>query len=140
MIILDSKSQLTLDIIAKVSEGKITISNSTKLLNLSQRTIERYLTQYHTHGVRFIIHGNTGKKPSNKIPDTFRLSVQALINDKYYDVNLQHLSELLAENEGIQVKRGSSPFFGECSSNCVTPIIILIPNGVYHQKISAIGT
>ena len=63
MIILDSKSQLTLDIIAKVSEGKITISNSTKLLNLSQRTIERYLTQYYTHGVRFIIHGNTGKKP-----------------------------------------------------------------------------
>ena len=57
MIILDSKSQLTLDIIAKVSEGKITISNATKLLNLSQRTIERYLNQYHTHGVRFIIHG-----------------------------------------------------------------------------------
>ena len=67
MIILDSKSQLTLDIIAKVSEGKITISNATKLLNLSQRTIERYLNQYHKHGVRFIIHGNTGKKPSNKI-------------------------------------------------------------------------
>ena len=105
MIILDSKSQLTLDIIAKVSEGKITISNATKLLNLSQRTIERYLNQYHTHGVRFSIHGNTGKKPSNKISDTLRLSVQALIKDKYYDVNLQHLSELLAENEGIQVKR-----------------------------------
>lgn len=105
MIILDSKSQLTLDIIAKVSEGKITILNATKLLNLSQRTIERYLNQYHSHGVRFIIHGNTGKKPSNKISDTLRLSVQALIKDKYYDVNLQHLSELLAENEGIQVKR-----------------------------------
>ena len=79
--------------------------NATKLLNLSQGTIERYLNQYHTHGVRFIIHGNTGKKPSNKISDTLRLSVQALIKDKHYDVNLQHLSELLAENEGIQVQR-----------------------------------
>jgi arsenate reductase-like glutaredoxin family protein len=28
----------------------------------------------------------------------------------------------------------------ECSSNCVTPIIILSPNAVYHQKTSAIGT
>jgi len=44
-------------------------------------------------------------EPSDKISDTLRLTVQALIKDKYYDVNLQHLLELLAVNEGIQVKR-----------------------------------
>jgi len=35
---------------------------------------------------------------------------------------------------------GIRPLKRECSSNCVTPIIILSPNAVYHQKTSAIGT
>lgn len=40
MIIMDSKAQLTVDIITKVSERKITIVNAAKLLNKSRRTIE----------------------------------------------------------------------------------------------------
>jgi len=32
---MDSKAQLTFDIIAKVAESKITINNATKLLNKS---------------------------------------------------------------------------------------------------------
>lgn len=35
---MDSKAQLTVDIIAKVAESKITINNATKLLNKSRRT------------------------------------------------------------------------------------------------------
>jgi hypothetical protein len=31
--------------------------------------------------------------------------VQSLIKEKYYDVNLQHLAELLNSNEDIQIKR-----------------------------------
>ena len=105
MIILDSKSQLTVDIITKVHQGKITIANAAKLLNRSRRTIERYLRQYDKHGIKFVIHGNAGKKPGNKLPDRLKLKVQSLIKEKYYDVNLQHLAELLETNEGIQVKR-----------------------------------
>ena len=105
MIILDSKAQLTVDIIAKVSVGKISISNATKLLSLSYRTIQRYLNQYHAQGIKFIIHGNTGRKPKNKISDDLKQTVQTLIKEKYYDVNLQHLAEQLEIHEGIQVKR-----------------------------------
>ena len=43
MIVMDSKAQLTVDIIAKVVEGKISIANATKLLNKSRRSIERYI-------------------------------------------------------------------------------------------------
>ena len=41
MIKMDSKAQLTVDIVAKVAEGKIDIVNASKLLNKSRRTIER---------------------------------------------------------------------------------------------------
>ncbi len=102
---IGSKDQLTIDIITKVSQGKITISNAVLLLNRSRRTIERYLNQYQQLGIQFIVHGNIGKNPVNKINNKLKLKVQSLIKKKYYDVNLQHLSELLNNNEDIQVKR-----------------------------------
>ena len=59
MIVMDSKAQLTVDIIAKVVEGRITIANAAKLLGKSRRTIERYVKQYQQVGIQFAIHGNS---------------------------------------------------------------------------------
>ena len=78
---IDSKSQLIIDIISKVSQGKISINNAVKLLNRSKRTIERYLHQYKKLGIQFIVHGNTGKKPINKINNKLKLKVQSLLNN-----------------------------------------------------------
>jgi transposase len=105
MIIMDSKDQLTVDIIAKVAERKISIVNAAKLLNKSRRTIERYLQKYQKVGIQFVVHKNSGKSPANKISDAVKRAVQGLIKEKYFDVNLAHLRELLEDNEQIQVKR-----------------------------------
>ncbi len=102
---MDSKAQLTIDIIAKVAERRITIINAAKLLNKSRRTIERYLQKYQKIGIQFVVHQNSGKSPVNKISDAVKRAVQALIKEKYFDVNLAHLRELLEDNEQIQVKR-----------------------------------
>lgn len=109
MIIMDVKTQLTVDIIAKVAQGKMTISDAAKLLDRSKRTIERYLNRYlnryHKIGIQFVVHGNVGKSPHNKIDDQLKRKVQKLIKDKYFDVNLQHLTELLSSQENINIKR-----------------------------------
>ena len=105
MIKMDSKAQLTVDVISKVAEGKIDIVNAAKLLNKSRRTIERYLKKYRKVGIQFVVHQNTGKSPANKTCDSLKLAVQNLIKEKYFDVNLTHLRELLQDNEGIQVRR-----------------------------------
>lgn len=105
MIIMDSKAQLTVDVIAKVAQGKVSVINAAKLLNKSRRTIERYLQRYQKVGIQFVIHRNTGRSPANKTPDSLKKRVQSLIKEKYFDVNLQHLAELLEANENIQVKR-----------------------------------
>lgn len=102
---MNSKSQLIVDVISKVAEGKITILNAAKLLNKSRRTIERYLQQYQQVGIKFVIHKNNGKKPINKLPDKLKSKVQKLIKEKYFDLNLTHLSEMLQKNESITVKR-----------------------------------
>lgn len=105
MITMDSKTQLKVDIVAKIAEGKIDIVNAAKLLNKSRRTIERYLQQYRNVGIQFVVHKNTGKSPSNKSCSEVRCAVQNLIKQKYFDVNLTHLKELLQDKEQIFVKR-----------------------------------
>ena len=102
---MDSRSQLTADLIAKVAEGKMDIVNAAILLNLSRRTVERYLQRYRKVGIRFVVHQNNGRSPVNKICDEVKRAVQALIKEKYFDVNLTHLGELLEDNENVQVKR-----------------------------------
>ena len=102
---MDAKSQLTVDVIAKVALNKISILNASKLLNKSPRTIERYLRRYRTDGIRFVVHGNTGRAPANKIPATLKKQVQALIKTKYYDFNMLHLADMLEVFKGIKVKR-----------------------------------
>jgi transposase len=86
MIIMDSKAQLTVDVIAKVAQGKVSIINAAKLLNKSPRTIERYLQRYRQVGIQFDVHRNTGRTPSNKTPDCLKRQIQSLIKEKYYDV------------------------------------------------------
>ena len=102
---MDSKAQLTVDIIAKVAEGKMDIIHAAKLLDKSRRTIERYLEKYRKVGIQFVVHQNNGRSPANKSSDEVKRAVQALIKEKYFDVNLAHLRELLEDNEKIQVKR-----------------------------------
>jgi len=102
---MDSKAQLTVDIIAKVAEGKMDIIHAAKLLDKSRRTIERYLKKYRKVGIQFVVHQNNGRSPANKSPDEVKRAVQVLIKEKYFDVNLTHLRELLEDNEKIQVKR-----------------------------------
>ncbi|WP_101757309.1 ISNCY family transposase [Oceanicoccus sp. KOV_DT_Chl] len=105
MIVMDSKAQLTVDIIAKVVEGRITIANAAKLLSKSRRTIERYVKRYQQVGIQFAVHGNSGKSPPNKTPASIKKTVLALIKGKYFDLNLLHLAEQLEVNEHIVVKR-----------------------------------
>ncbi len=95
---MDSKSQFTVDIISKALDGKTTTNSATQLLQKSRRAVERYLSRYRKEGIRFIVHGNKGRAPANKIPESLKKEVQNLIQTKYYDFNLQHLSELLSKN------------------------------------------
>ncbi|ARU54116.1 ISNCY family IS1202 group transposase [Oleiphilus messinensis] len=96
---------MTVDVIAKVAEGKISLANASKLLNKSKRTVERYLQKYRKVGIQFVIHGNTGHEPTNKTSSAVKQQVKTLIRDKYFDLNLIHLGEMLESNEQIVVRR-----------------------------------
>lgn len=105
MIVMDSKTQLKVDIIVKVSLGKIKIKDAVKILNQSSRTIERYLQRYKIEGIAFAVHKNTNRCPINKIDTELKKQVQDLLKTKYYDFNLVHFHERLLHDEKINIKR-----------------------------------
>lgn len=105
MIVMNNKTQLKADIIAKVNAGKLTIKSASKLLGKSIRTVERYLKEYRDKGIRFAVHQNTNRAPVNKLSTDLKEQVQSLIKTKYFDFNMTHLREELEKNEGLVVKR-----------------------------------
>ena len=62
---------------------------------------------YKKSGKAFFIHGNHAHKPVTTIPDETRLLVLNLYQTKYYEANLTHFQELLAELEHIDISVSS---------------------------------
>src|SRR3990172_4773561 len=54
-----------------------------------------------------LVHGNRGRPAPNRIADALRARIVALATTTYADVNHTHLTELLAEREGIVLSRPS---------------------------------
>ena len=53
-----------------------------------------------------LVHGNRGRKPRNSVPgDDVAATTVILASEKYVGFNHSHLTEVLAEREGIQLSR-----------------------------------
>ena len=59
-------------IISLVIEGKVTVTEAAEDLKLSERQVKRLKKGVKEHGPGFLIHGNTGRKPSHAIPEKQR--------------------------------------------------------------------
>lgn len=102
---MSAREQLELDIVVKVSTGTISRKDGQKILNVTERTLRRYLRDYEKSGVLFVTHGNRGRAPVNKTQAPLREQVQKLVKEKYFDFNLTHCLEKLAKDEQLTINR-----------------------------------
>lgn len=72
-------------------------------LGCTIRTINRMVVGYKKQGKSFFIHGNTGRVPINKTPESLKSKIIELYKSKYFDANFEHFKELLEENENINI-------------------------------------
>lgn len=91
-------------------EGKLSVAEASELLGLSERQIKRLRKDVQEKDETaqeglggFIVHGNTGKAPSNKISKEQEQNIVRLYKEKYKGANFQHFIELLAEHEKINI-------------------------------------
>ena len=90
-----------------VMEGKVTVAKAAGLMGVSQRHGWRLLAAYREEGAAAIAHGNRGRKPMTTTYPRTQQKVMELAEGPYAGLNHTHLTEMLAEREGIHLSRST---------------------------------
>jgi transposase len=107
LVTLNREDQKRLMVLNQVGEGHVGVGEAAVGLGLSVRHVRRLLARYRKEGAAGVAHGNRGKRPYNKLDDAVRAKVTELAESKYVGLNTQHLTEILAEREGLSLSRST---------------------------------
>jgi transposase len=103
-ITLDERAQQRLLVLNHVLAGELTATEAAAYLRLTVRSVRRLMARYHPdEGAAALVHGNRGRVPANRLDEGLRARLVDLASTTYVGVNRAHLSDLLAEREGIVV-------------------------------------
>src|SRR3972149_6835585 len=106
-VTLNSKEQKRAMVLTTVIEGGVTVQQAGEGLGLSVRHVRRLKVAYRREGPAALAHGNRGRRPAHALEDALRRRVVELAQTTYGGGHHQHLTELLAEREGIHLSRSS---------------------------------
>jgi transposase len=102
-VTLDRRAQHRLFVLTQVLEGRVAAADAARLLELSERQVRRLLAALRRDGAGGLVHGNRGRAPVHRTPDTRRARLVELATTTYAGANRAHLADLLAEREGILI-------------------------------------
>ena len=102
---LTQAEQTRLEVLNRVVAHQLDVGRASELLGVSERHGWRILAAYKENGAAALAHGNRGRASTNAISLETRERVIGLAATRYAGVNHTHLSELLAEREGIVLAR-----------------------------------
>ena len=102
---LSAKEQNRLQVLNGVISGQWCMSEAAQVLGVSERHGWRLLAAYRKEGAAALAHKNRGRIPLNATPMETQQQVVYLARDRYRGLNHTHLTELLAEREGVMLSR-----------------------------------
>jgi transposase len=106
-ITMSSREQRRAWVLSRLMAGELGVTEAARVLGLSERSIRRLRLRMTREGPSGLVHGNRGRASSRRLSDATKARVLELAAETYHDVNDTHLSELLAEREGITISRVS---------------------------------
>jgi transposase len=104
-IVLNSTEQRRIVVLNHLTSGALVNAEAAELLGISKRQLQRLHRAFTEHGVAGLVHGNRSRAAHNAIGAAVATRIVELARDKYQGFNHQHLTEMLAENEGISLSR-----------------------------------
>jgi len=107
ILTLSKKEQNRLVVLNELEKGKMVIREATEILGISERQGWRLLAAYRKEGAAGLAHGNRGRKPVHTLGEDIRSQVVEFAQKKYEGFNHQHLTEVLGEQERVEVSRSS---------------------------------
>jgi transposase len=106
-LILTQQEQTRLQVLNQLVGGQVTTPEAAQVLGLSERHTGRMLAAYREEGAAALAHGNRGRRPANAVSEETRQQVITLARTRYAGFNHTHLTELLAEREGLFLTRST---------------------------------
>ena len=94
-----------LHVLNNILEYQIPIVQAAETLSVSERHTGRLLNAYRKDRAAALAHGNRGRRPHNAIQESQSAEVVPLASTHYAGTNHTHLTELLREQEGIDLSR-----------------------------------
>lgn len=101
MITLTPRAEQQLIVFNALNRGELRVAEAADLLALSTRQIRRLRSAYRRRGAKTLVHGNRGRPSPRRVDDATRARIIRLARTRYARVNHKHLTELLAEREGL---------------------------------------
>ena len=106
-ITLNRKEQQRVMVLNGMEKRELTAAQAGELMGLSVRQVRRLVAAYRREGVGAIAHGNRGRRPPHTVSEAVRERVVALAAGPYDGANHTHLTELMAEREGVFLSRST---------------------------------
>lgn len=100
-IVLTQRAQQQLLVLNALERGELFMVQAADLLALSVRQVRRLRAAYRQRGAQALVHGNRGRRSPRRVAEAIRDQVISLARTTYAEVNHKHLTELLAEREGL---------------------------------------
>jgi transposase len=104
---LTQKEQGRLQTLNLVMEGRLGVEEAAYIMGLSERHTWRILASYRKVGAAALSHGNRGYRPANATNEETQQRIITLASTRYAGINHTHLTELLAEREGLSLARST---------------------------------
>ena len=104
-IVLSKEQEYQLRIIGQFTSGVLTREKAAVLMRCSQKTVTRLTARARSKGLSGLIHGNTGKCPSNKTDEVIKESAIELVESKYPNFNMPHARERIESQDSLVVGR-----------------------------------
>jgi transposase len=104
-ITLSSREQQRAHVIAQFLEKRLTVADAARLMGLSTRHTKRLVANVRRVGLATLAHGNRGRPPARRLPDSLRERLITLARTIYAGCNDSHLTELLAEHHQLRLSR-----------------------------------
>ena len=104
---LTTREQSRIAVLNGVLEREATVAEAAGLMGVSERHAWRLLAAYRKEGAAAVAHGNRGRRSSIATRPETQEKVIALAQGPYAGFNHAHLTEMLAEREGVHLSRST---------------------------------
>ena len=102
---MSAREQRRAWVLSRVEAEEIGMAEAARLLDLTERSVRRLRARMAREGPAGLVHGNRGRASPRRLAQATRERILELVETTYFDVNDTHLTELLAEREGIELSR-----------------------------------